>query len=207
MWFSSFQPLPVPFLKRFYLFIFREREREGVKHRCERETSLGCLLYVPWPAIKCTTSAYALTGNGTATPCSGWQLNLSLLLFPSCITSTISEFWHPNLIIRDSYSPCINCHHPLCPPIMGACYSFSRALTNPIAVLQLVYSTSFLVSSRHDMSLNSKWLQGGKILCPSSPHSLGKLIELGQDIHAALLDTKWLVEIAHTSGNFIGNIS
>ena len=35
------------------LFIFRERgregEREGEKHQCERETSIGCLLYMPPP--------------------------------------------------------------------------------------------------------------------------------------------------------------
>ena len=36
---------------RFYLFIFREKgtegEREGRKHRCARETSVGCLSHAP----------------------------------------------------------------------------------------------------------------------------------------------------------------
>ena len=58
------------FFLRFYLFIFRERgkegEREGEQHRCVRETSkseilIHCLLNSPhqWPA----TQASALTGN------------------------------------------------------------------------------------------------------------------------------------------------
>ena len=38
--------------KRFYLFIFNERrmegEREGEKHRCKKETSIGCLSHAPW---------------------------------------------------------------------------------------------------------------------------------------------------------------
>ena len=39
------------FFKRFLKFIFREREKEGEaegeKYLCERETSIGCLFYVP----------------------------------------------------------------------------------------------------------------------------------------------------------------
>ena len=39
------------FFKGFYLFIFRERgregDREGEKHWCEREISIGCLLHAP----------------------------------------------------------------------------------------------------------------------------------------------------------------
>ena len=58
-------------LKRFYLFIFRERgregEREGEKHWCARETLIGCLLHtsnwrsgpqlrhVPWLGIEPVT--------------------------------------------------------------------------------------------------------------------------------------------------------
>ena len=45
---SSIQVL-VTFLKRFYLFIFRERGREGEEHRCVRETSIGCLPHMPQP--------------------------------------------------------------------------------------------------------------------------------------------------------------
>ena len=30
-----------------YLFLEREREREGKKHRCAKETSIGCLLHTP----------------------------------------------------------------------------------------------------------------------------------------------------------------
>ena len=41
------------YLFKKILFIFRERrrerEREGEKHQCERETSIGCLLYMPPP--------------------------------------------------------------------------------------------------------------------------------------------------------------
>ena len=43
---------PVPF---FTLIDSRERGREGGRegeqHRCERETSVGCLPHVPWPGI------------------------------------------------------------------------------------------------------------------------------------------------------------
>ena len=49
------------FLKRFYLFIFRKKGREGEgegeKHRCGRDTLIGCLLHAP--------KARALTGNQT----------------------------------------------------------------------------------------------------------------------------------------------
>ena len=34
---------------------FRERRREGEKHRCEKETSVGCLLYMPQLGTKPTT--------------------------------------------------------------------------------------------------------------------------------------------------------
>ena len=51
----------------FLTFDFRERgrrgEREGEKHRCERETSIVCLLYVPQTGPELTTQACALTGN------------------------------------------------------------------------------------------------------------------------------------------------
>ena len=46
---SNSNVLKLPLKKRFYLFIFREREREGEKHRCEREPAVGCLLHSPWP--------------------------------------------------------------------------------------------------------------------------------------------------------------
>ena len=51
--------------KWFYVFWERATkvEREGAKHQCARETSIGCLLRAPqlgtWP----TTQACALTGN------------------------------------------------------------------------------------------------------------------------------------------------
>ena len=48
----SIQVLCLFFKKRFYLFVFRERrregEREGEKHQCARETSMcGCLAHTP----------------------------------------------------------------------------------------------------------------------------------------------------------------
>ena len=58
------------FFKRFYLFVFRERgregEREGKKHQCVRETSINYLLYVPQPGTEPTTQACGLTGNRTS---------------------------------------------------------------------------------------------------------------------------------------------
>ena len=48
------------FKKIFYLLIFRERgregEREGEKHECERETSIGCLSYAARPGTKSATT-------------------------------------------------------------------------------------------------------------------------------------------------------
>ena len=41
----------------------REGEREGEKHRCERETLIGCLLHVPQLGTKLATQVWALTGN------------------------------------------------------------------------------------------------------------------------------------------------
>ena len=42
------------------------RKRERVKHRCERETSIGCLPYVLPPWMEFATEVYALTRKG---PC------------------------------------------------------------------------------------------------------------------------------------------
>ena len=42
----------------------REGEREGEKHRRERETSIGCLLYVPDRGLN-PQPRHALTGNQT----------------------------------------------------------------------------------------------------------------------------------------------
>ena len=54
-------------LKIFYVFIFRERgregEREGKKHQCDRETLVGCLLHAPQLGTELTTQAHALMGN------------------------------------------------------------------------------------------------------------------------------------------------
>ena len=60
------------FLKRFYLFIFRERGkggREGENHRCEREISISCLLQAPTQGTEPTTQACALTRNQPMTFC------------------------------------------------------------------------------------------------------------------------------------------
>ena len=44
---------------------FRERGREGEKHPCEREKSIGCVLHAPWLGSKPATQACALTQNRT----------------------------------------------------------------------------------------------------------------------------------------------
>ena len=63
----SFLKNPLGFL-RFYLFIFREKgregEREGEKHRYARETLIGYLLTPP-TGDRPTTQACALTRNQT----------------------------------------------------------------------------------------------------------------------------------------------
>ena len=55
------------FIKRFYQF-FLERGREGEKHQCEGETSIGCLSYVPQPGTEPATQTCAQTGNRTCGP-------------------------------------------------------------------------------------------------------------------------------------------
>ena len=53
-WYLSVRNKVVSFLfKRFYLYIFRERGREGERHRCVREISVGCLLYTPNWGLVC----------------------------------------------------------------------------------------------------------------------------------------------------------
>ena len=66
----------VIFFLRFYLFIFRERGKEGQKHWCARETLMCCLLHTPnrrpgpqprhvlWPGIEPATFWFV----GWATP-------------------------------------------------------------------------------------------------------------------------------------------
>ena len=59
------------FKKNFiYLFIFREKgregEREGEKHRRERGTWISCCSWAPCPGTKPTTQACALTENRTS---------------------------------------------------------------------------------------------------------------------------------------------
>ena len=44
----------------------REEERKGEKQRCERETSISCLLHVPQVGIRLATQACALIENGTS---------------------------------------------------------------------------------------------------------------------------------------------
>ena len=55
------------FVLHLLLFIFRERGmeggREGEKQPCERETSIGCLLYVPRLDTEHASQACALTGD------------------------------------------------------------------------------------------------------------------------------------------------
>ena len=57
------------FLKILFIYFRekgKEREREGERHRCERETSIGCLLYAPIPETEPVTQVCALTGNHTS---------------------------------------------------------------------------------------------------------------------------------------------
>ena len=56
--------LYISLLKRFYLFIFRDWEREGEigggKHQCERETLIGFFSYFPQQRTKPATQACAV---------------------------------------------------------------------------------------------------------------------------------------------------
>ena len=60
------------FLILFFILIqghaywsFREKEMEGDSHWGKRETSVSCLLYVPWPGTEPVTQACAPTRNQT----------------------------------------------------------------------------------------------------------------------------------------------
>ena len=55
------------FLELFCYFRKRgkEGERKGEKYRCERETSISCLLYAPQPGTEPAAWELALTGNRT----------------------------------------------------------------------------------------------------------------------------------------------
>ena len=89
------------FLKRFYLFIIRERgrelEREGEKHRCVTELSIGCLMAQPgtWP----TTLACALTRNrtGDLLLCGMMPKPLSHTDWGSLVDSCMCPYWGMNL--------------------------------------------------------------------------------------------------------------
>ena len=106
------------FFKRFYLFIFRERgrekEREGEKYLCERETWIGCLTYAPQPGTKPTNPACALTRNQTS--------DLSLCgTMPNQLSHTLSGhvrffcFYFSTLILNLF----THLHQPLCPCLVG----------------------------------------------------------------------------------------
>ena len=54
----------------FFYFIFfqrenKERERKEETHRCERETSIGCLSHAPQTRDEPATQVRVLTGNRT----------------------------------------------------------------------------------------------------------------------------------------------
>ena len=81
------------FLKRVYLFIFRERGRkggrEGEKHLCVRETSLSCL------------SQAGNQGPGLQhwhVPCPDWELNPQPLSLQAC--TQYIEPHHPGLFLK-----------------------------------------------------------------------------------------------------------
>ena len=68
------------FLKKYfiYLLIFRESgregEKEGEKHQCEREISIGCLSYTPWLGLNLQPRCVPWLGNEWATFCfAGWH--------------------------------------------------------------------------------------------------------------------------------------
>ena len=56
--------------KKYFIYFFghrgREGEKEGEKHRCERQTSIICLLYTPEPVTEPTAQACAPARNQTS---------------------------------------------------------------------------------------------------------------------------------------------
>ena len=65
----------------------REGEREGDKHRCERETSIVCFSRTPQPETRPTTQEGAPTGNRTG----------DLTLF--CVTPNLSHAGQDSVLL------------------------------------------------------------------------------------------------------------
>ena len=105
-----FQPLPPRLSFRFYLFIFRERGKEGEKHHCERKTLINSYVpywglgtqprHVPWLGVKPATLWFA--GQHSihwATPARAHQgfLNFKIFLRKSLKNNwkrkTYSDLW------------------------------------------------------------------------------------------------------------------
>ena len=89
------------FFLRFHLFTFRERgsegEREGEKHQCARETSIGCLSCIP-------------TGDLAHNPgmCPDWESNQRL--FGSQVITRSTEPHQPGRFLKCSFPgplPCL----------------------------------------------------------------------------------------------------
>ena len=86
------QGLPIfLFLKRFYLFIFRERRREGEKHGCVRETS----------------TAHPTTGNLARSQgvCPDRESNQGLFSSQASVQSTKPHQPGPSYLFKQCFMP------------------------------------------------------------------------------------------------------
>ena len=96
-WYPSELEKYYPFFKRLYLFIFRERGREGEReremwmHPCVRETAVSCLLHTPQRDLACHPGM-----------CPDWELNRWLVGLQDDAQSTESHQSGLLLIFEDS---------------------------------------------------------------------------------------------------------
>ena len=95
------------FFKRFYLFYFYTEGKGGRERR--KETSIGCLLLRPWPGIKPTTLACALTFRFAGQHPTNWttwvrtQYHFLIKHFPVCCNHLIS-FQSSEKVCSDSFA-------------------------------------------------------------------------------------------------------
>ena len=135
----TFQVGPLPqsikfifIFKRFYLFIFRERGKEGKKHQCVRETWIGCLSHahnwgpgpqprhVPWLGIELATFWFTESAlNQSTEPHQPRQSIMFTLFFSIILGSPSSSFFYFSLFFSILPAPRI----ALCPDGKAFCAS------------------------------------------------------------------------------------
>ena len=167
------------FFKRFHLFIFRERVREGgregEKRRCERETSVLCFLHMPRLWTHPTTQACALSRNQTG--------NLSLCrTMPNQLSHTTQGWLCPLTTPSPHFSNCLfptdrNILHTCLRRCKGPLHEQGRsgALARGSLHQSLPLSSVFLLPRQPQVGEGSVWGCRGQ---HGGPTPLGAILRL-----------------------------